>query len=280
MNQTRCFGLLAALFLAAIAPACNSTETSGGGCQDDENCTTSCPEEGLPQGACAVEGQVCSDLNECGYGQESECRNGYWGLTYVDPIDTNCGCNELCIQPCPDEKPVQGSACYGNFSACMYPDPMCANGGEYATCNGGMWTLSDAGCIKKCPTTLPVDGTPCDECCSGSTCAYLDMSGCPAHIACQNGVWVTSSEACTPTSACSTMDKSLCSNAQGCRWIQWMPNDACLTPEGGFPQGCYPVDDCASDADCNGGTCKTVAVDPCPAGGCNLCPQQAQICVP
>lgn len=69
-----------------------------------------------------------------------------------------------------------------------------------------------------------------------------------------------------------------CTNANGCRWMAYA---GCPSSPQDFPQGCYPVADCASDADCPmGSTCTMVEVDPCPSGDCGACTKQAQICVP
>ncbi|MDI3287508.1 hypothetical protein [Polyangium sp. 15x6] len=294
MNLTKRIGALAALFLAAaVTTACGNAVVSGGnggdggtgatnsggggsgGCQDPAQCEPSCPEFSLSLGLCSVEGQVCSYTDKCGYGPVAECTDGAWDITYYDPA--GCGCD--CEEPCPAEKPVHGSACDINYTGCWYPDPLCDGGGAEASCDGETWYVSETGyaCQRTCPDTLPVDGTPCDACCSSDTCAYLDASGCPAQIACENGVWVSSPSSCTPTSACAMLDMNQCGNAQGCRWLAY-PD--CFAVQGGFPQGCYPVDGCSSDADCNGGTCEGVAVDPCPGADCNACQELAGLCLP
>ncbi|MDI1484541.1 hypothetical protein [Polyangium sp. y55x31] len=302
MNQTKRIGLLAALFLAAVAPACGHTvdagsgETGGGGtggtggtndgggCQDPASCTPSCPQVsfGLEGSPCPVEGQVCSERDECGYGPEAECLDGEWWITYYDPAGAPCCGADCAPEPCPDEAPVNGSACDVNYSGCQYLDPICGDLSIEASCNGSTWYVSNNNCPLNCPATLPVAGTPCfGGCCSTGTCAYLDANGCPATMLCMDGVWVVNSESCTPSSACATLDMSQCGSTEGCRWLEWMPLDKCgQLQEGGFPKGCYPVEDCASDADCNGGTCTAVEVDPCPAGDCNTCADHAQICVP
>ncbi|WP_170229128.1 hypothetical protein [Polyangium fumosum] len=306
MDLTKRIGLLAALFLVVLAPACKNAEVTGGpgenlggggtggtggasdggggtgGCQDPAPCPVSCPGDGTPPGGpCLVEGEVCVDFDECGYGMRVACEDGFWSTSVHDPGPHACGCGAPCIDPCPEAQPVPGSACDGDFYECSYPEPMCDGNENVAMCKGGTWVLSYHGCLKPCPDTLPAEGTPCNACCASSTCAYLDTSGCPAQIACENGVWASSAASCTPSSACATLDKGPCSHAQGCRWMQWMPIGTCDSlPEGGFPQGCYPVADCASDADCKGGTCKAVAVDPCPDGDCNMCADLAHLCVP
>jgi len=298
MNQTKRFGLLAALFFAVLAPACKSTVESGGtggaggsannggggagGCQDPAQCWLTCP-GGVdlpPQGApCAVEGERCGQLDECGYGAEAHCFHGSWDIVYYDPAGCTCG-DTSCMDPekCPDEPPVNGGVCENDYYECSYYDPVCGLG-TGATCAYGEWLVNhvSVGCEPSCPDTLPVDGTPCEECCSSSTCAYLDASGCPVHITCQNGAWVSSPASCTPTSACAPLDMSQCNSAQGCRWMAF---PKCIFDEGGFPQGCYPVDDCASDADCNGGTCTAVKARSCPGGECMGCSGEARLCVP
>ncbi|MDI1432362.1 hypothetical protein [Polyangium sorediatum] len=303
MNQTNRFGLLAALLLAALAPACKSTVDSGGGgtggagqggagatsqggggaggCEDPAQCPQSCPEDGypLPSGPCLIENERCG-FDECGYGTGKVCWGGEWKILVNDP--DMCGCGDTsCIDPveCPDLPPVAGGMCGGKYFECTYHDTVCIGRTTKVRCADGEWlvTESNSQCKRECPDTLPVDGTPCDECCTSTQCVYLDASGCPAHITCQNGVWVSSVESCTPTSACATLDASQCSSAQGCRWLAVVD---CVYEEGGFPQGCYPVDDCASNADCNGGTCQYTDVNPCPDDSCSTCWAKAVICVP
>ncbi|TKC94708.1 hypothetical protein [Polyangium fumosum] len=290
MNQTKRIGLLAALFLVALAPACKGAVTTGGpgeenpggggmggtgGCQDPAQCASSCPDDGSwPSGPCLVEGEVCGEFDACGYGTRLVCENGSWTYDIHDPA--GCGCD--CTEPCPEEVPVHGSACEVNYTGCQYFNPLCGDSFIEASCNGETWYVSDYACPMTCPDTLPVEGTPCSGCCLQNPCAYLDASGCPVQIVCENDVWVTSPTSCTPSSACATLDMSECGNAQGCRWMDFA---VCgVKPQGGFPQGCYPVDDCATDADCNGGTCVAAEVHPCPGGACNACMAQAQLCVP
>ena len=258
----KCLGGFAALFLATIAPACSDV----------------CPETGLPPegGPCSVKGQTCGELDACGSGPQAVCLDGAWTINRHD----ECGCGLSCEPSCPDTQPMVGSACSDEGAMCSYTDPSCNQAGADATCLGGVWSVSVFGpsCVPTCPATLPAEGTPCNACCLSSTCAYLDASGCPVGAVCTNGVWVTSAKACTPTSQCATLDESQCLGAQACRWMTYVTG--CLTGQGGFPQGCYPADDCTSDAECNGGTCSKVEVDPCPGGGCSPCASEAHICVP
>jgi hypothetical protein len=275
MDLTKRLALLAAFFLAVVPAACTSTVNTNG---------SGCPDSGLPPegSSCPELGQTCGQLDECGYGQQAVCTSDGWVINWYDPGPDECGCGVDCPPPpptCPDTQPADGSACSDEGATCQYGDPSCNEAGADATCTGGAWSVSQYGpaCVLTCPAALPVAGTPCDGCCLASDCAYLDATGCPIQIACENGVWVTSATQCTPTSACATLDMNACGSAQGCRWIA-LPG--CPSSPQSFPQGCYPVDDCASDADCNGETCKAVEVDPCPFGDCNACTKPAAICVP
>jgi hypothetical protein len=103
------------------------------------------------------------------------------------------------------------------------------------------------------------------------------MSGCPMLLSCENGVWVADVASCPPPSTCAFFDMSHCTGEQGCRWMSY---SQCGDELQNFPQGCYPLDDCATDAECGSGTCQAVEVDPCPAGDCNACTAQANICLP
>lgn len=286
MTPAKPLGLLAILLLTAAA-ACSSTVATNdggggsGGCHDTAFCAASCPKDGLPPegGSCPVDGQACGQLDECGFGAQAVCTDGSWVINWYDPAD-ECGCGIACPTPCPTTQPANGDACTFEGVTCPYTDPSCADAGAEATCSGGVWSVSQFGpsCLGLCPATLPATGTPCSGCCVATGCTYLDESGCPALLACENGFWAVSPSACTPVSACATFDMNECFNANGCRW---MAHPGCPSVPQSFPQGCYPVADCASDADClGGGHCQMVEADPCPGADCNACKTQATICVP
>lgn len=273
MHQTKRIGLLAVLLLAfaAVPAACSSTVATKDGC----------PESGLPDegSACSTEGQLCGELDACGNGPQAACRGGTWEIDDHDPADGACGCGVPCESPCPATQPMSGSACGIDGTTCSYANPSCDEAGATATCSGGAWSVDAFGpsCLPICPTAQPVAGTPCNGCCAASNCAYLDAGGCPSHVSCENGVWVATADDCTPSSSCAPLAMGECTNANGCRWMEY----STCSPVQEFPQGCYPAADCATDADCSGGTtCKMVEADPCPAGDCNVCVAEAHICAP
>jgi hypothetical protein len=282
MHPMKRLGSLAAFLplLAAVASACgNSVVNNDGGCADTGHCVPVCPDY-PPTGACSVEGQTCGYSDECQYRVDVTCTAGVWEQHgwHDSTGQWDCTCDNSC-ETCPAAPPTDGAPCNAIDLSCDYPNPACAEATISAFCDTVSWHVSETGpaCVLTCPATLPVPGTACDGCCIAGDCSFLDASGCPSHIACQNGVWATTAELCTPTSPCAALSMSACSNAQGCRW---MALSGCPSTWQNFPQGCYPVTDCTSDADCNGGTCQPVEVDPCPAGDCSACSLAAKICIP
>ena len=279
--RQRLASLAALLLLAAASSACGSSVVNPGtgGCADTGHCLPACPDPLPGDGPCPVLGQKCGQFDECGNGAEAECKADGWDLTWYDS-GNDCSCGPGGCPPCPAAQPLQGSACELEGHTCSYTSPSCNEAGADATCINGAWDVSQYGpaCLGICPEKLPVEGTACDGCCVAGDCTYFDASGCPALLACNQGIWTVSPSNCTPPSPCATLDMGACTNAQGCRWMQYA---GCPTTFQSFTQGCYPVPDCTSDADCAAGTtCKAVEVDPCPAGDCNACSAEARLCTP
>jgi hypothetical protein len=124
---------------------------------------------------------------------------GFGGSEPVDVCPPGAPCQGI---PCPPSLPESGSACGSTIVMCPYDTCTHDGGGTNlnAVCNGGGWTVLDAGCLKCCNDDADCDGTLCaqsrcisrehepgcfndEECAAGELCAgaYVCPCGSPAE---------------------------------------------------------------------------------------------------
>ncbi len=106
--------------------------------------------------------------------------------------------------------------------------------------------------------------------------AALMAAGCGSRSELSQAT--SSGAAAPPPAGCSqhTM-ASDCTQDAACRWLV----QGCEYPSPQLALGCFPAADCASNADCGGGTiCTMVSYDPCWEKKCDACSALADVCVP
>ncbi|MEM6788815.1 MAG: hypothetical protein AAF715_14940 [Myxococcota bacterium] len=189
---------------------------------------------------------------------------------------------------CPPSTP--SGACADEGLACTYPG-VC--GGALAECVSGRWQVSEDDCVDPgpftCPAALPLGGNSCLEAGNGNEglCTYTVETACgitQVDARCERDPvatdvrWVIEAPPCASAACGSYAQKDLCDADTGCRWLQ----PGCGSdPFIDFVEGCYPAEDCTDDTSCNDDeACSPILFDPCAFSSCNVCFDEADICLP
>ena len=201
------------------------------------------------------------------------CIDGEW-------VDTGGDCPD----PCPIDRPAEGSACTEEGLECGYfvDEEPCGQPAhdETVKCLGGAWTTLGPRCEPppECPEALPTAGGDCTGWADAFGCNYTVESSCgdlPAFAYCDTGTWTWSVELSETCGACDALsDAASCSAAPGCRW---------LVPGCGEPplpsEGCFAAEDCVAGGCDEGETCTLVVINPCWNSPCDACGADANVCL-
>lgn len=128
--------------------------------------------------------------------------------------------------------------------------------------------------VPACHPPVGCDGDAFD-CPDGLICRSVTYDPClPQENGSQCGACGAELQACVFPD-CTLLDEAGC-EAAGCRYLVPGCTDPAL-PEA----GCFPADDCQTDADCGAGlTCQDAVYDPCAGEDCDACGASARICLP